>query len=59
MSGGKVALDLIHKASVVSLLAGTAYGVYFVSSAVMELRRMGQDAAKKQEEGSAPPTKPQ
>lgn len=57
MSGGKVALDVIHKAAVVSLLAGTAYGTYFVSSAVMELRRMGQDAAKKQEESA--PAKPQ
>lgn len=53
MPAGKVALDLAHKAAVVSLLAGTAYGTYFVSSAVMELRRMGQDAAKKQEEAEA------
>lgn len=43
-------LDVVHKAAVVSLLAGTAYGAYFVSSAMMELRKMGQDAAKKQEE---------
>ncbi|CAB1117166.1 unnamed protein product [Ectocarpus sp. CCAP 1310/34] len=49
MSGGKVVLDIVHKAAVVSLLASTAYGTYFVSSAVMELRRMGQDAAKNQE----------
>lgn len=53
MSGGKVVLDVVHKAAVVSLLAGTAYGTYFVSSAMMELRRMGQEAAKKEKE-SAP-----
>lgn len=56
MSGGKVVLDVVHKAAVVSLLAGTAYGAYFVSSAMMELRRMGQEAAKKQEESA--PAKP-
>ena len=53
MSGAKVVLDVIHKATVVSLLAGTAYGTYFVSSAMLELRRMGQEEAKKQEK-SAP-----
>lgn len=56
MSGGKIVVDLVHKAAVVSLLAGTAYGTYFVSSAMMELRRMGQEAAKKQEEGAPPKT---
>lgn len=36
------------RAVVASLLAGTAYGTYFVSSAMMELRIMGQEAIKKQ-----------
>ncbi|CAM9302483.1 unnamed protein product [Hapterophycus canaliculatus] len=58
MSGGKLVLDVAHKAAVLSLMAGTAYGTYFVSSAMMELRRMGQEAAKKQEE-SAPAQKTQ
>lgn len=57
MSGAKIALDLAHKAAVVSLLGCTAYGTYFVSCAVVELRRAGQQAAAKQEEGKLP--KPQ
>ena len=50
MSGAKIALDLVHKASVMSLLAGTAYGTYFVSCAMVELRRAGQAAAKQEED---------
>lgn len=48
MSGGRLVLDLAHKAGVISLLAGTAYGTYVVSSAVVELRRAGQAAVKKE-----------
>lgn len=46
MSGRKVLLDLAHRAGVVALLAGTAYGTCFVGYGVMELRRAGQAAAK-------------
>lgn len=55
MSGGKIALDLAHKAAVMSLLAGTAYGTYFVSCAVVELRKAGQGAAKQEEEKQSKP----
>lgn len=50
MSGKTLVLDLVHRAGVVTLIAGTAYGTFFVSSAMLELRKAGQEAAKKEEE---------
>lgn len=46
---GKLLADLVHRGTVLTLLAGTAYGTFFVTSCVMELRKAGQEAAKKPE----------
>lgn len=36
---GKAVFDVVHKTAVVALVAGSAYGAYFVTSCVMELKR--------------------